>query len=157
MIEAGPAWARLLGPLPELAPLLSRRLPLHALLAALADVGLELAPWGLDCEVHSSSGGGGGEGAEKDEAVERAMCHDVARIRYGWGAGWGGMREKGAVTRYLLNNEAVQPRHGTRPCACESLLATTPARAPSVARSSSLPASGTRSCPPPAAAAASAR
>lgn len=97
VIEAGPAWARLLSPqLPELSGLLEEKLPPWQLLLALADAGLNLTPGGnggggpigggdalSGCggggDGDESEGGGGGEGC-KDAAVERAMCDDVSRV-----------------------------------------------------------------------------
>jgi len=78
VIEAGPAWVRLVAPcLPELAGLIGVRFDPWQLLQRLSDAGLNLLP--------DDGGEAEGEAAplaagRKHAATERAMCRDVARI-----------------------------------------------------------------------------
>ncbi|GBF90183.1 hypothetical protein Rsub_03316 [Raphidocelis subcapitata] len=119
IIEAGPAWARLLSPrLPELSGLLEARLPPWRLLLALADAGLNLMPvgggggdggdggnsgGGDSCGDDCGGGGGGGEeGGRKDAAIERAMCDDVSRV----------------CGTFLVASSRWNPSLGPRRCCC---------------------------------------
>lgn len=82
VLDIGPAWVRLAAPaLRELRHLVGCELPPAELLVAMEDCGLGLVP------PLASGDGGGGSGnrgassfESKDEAMERAMCEDVASI-----------------------------------------------------------------------------
>ncbi len=86
VIEAGPAWARLVAPqLPELAGLVGRQLPSWQLLQGLADRGLNLLPdeiWdGEAAEDEGADGMAPLAAGQKHAAMDKAMCADIGRVR----------------------------------------------------------------------------